>query len=343
MKKKIIAAITLVITFFVLALCVNANTETFDSGDYSFTINNDGETVTLTRYLGNGKTASVPQTVEYNGKTYTVNKIGASSFMFSGVSKIYIPEGVTSIGAGAFEFCESLTEISLPDSLTFIGGFAFSGCESLKEITIPDGITSIGNCTFYWCYNLRKVSLPDSITSIGRGAFSLCRLAEITLPNGITTIGELAFEGCFYLSEITIPEKVISIGDEAFYGCHSLKSVYFYGDVPESWGNKIFSGDSESELILYYIAGKERWTTPQWTAPDGSVYKTATFTNGDVSGDGKIDLDDVVMLLRHISNTVEIKDSKALVASDVTADGVLNMDDVVKLLRFVSKAIPSLR
>ena len=62
----------------------------------------------------------------------------------SGVTRITIPYGVTSIGFGAFWDCESLTSITIPDSVTSIGEYAFEGCENLEYITIPDSVTSIG-------------------------------------------------------------------------------------------------------------------------------------------------------------------------------------------------------
>lgn len=66
-------------------------------------------------------------------------------------------------------------------------------------------------------------------------------------------------------------------------------------------------------------------------------------TYGDINGDSKINLDDVVMLLRHVSKAQEITDPKLLEACNIVEDGVINLEDVVRLLRFVSKAIPSLK
>jgi hypothetical protein len=47
-----------------------------------------------------------------------------------------VPEGVTSIGAGAFSECGSLATISLPAGLTRIGNWIFDGCESLASINL---------------------------------------------------------------------------------------------------------------------------------------------------------------------------------------------------------------
>ena len=39
--------------------------------------------------------------------------------------EVDIPDGVTSIGKGAFFWCESLESISIPNSVTSIGWYAF--------------------------------------------------------------------------------------------------------------------------------------------------------------------------------------------------------------------------
>ena len=55
---------------------------------------------------------------------------------------IEIPQGVTSIGFGAFIGCKSLTSITIPNSVTSIGGVAFKDCKNLTSITIPRHLSS---------------------------------------------------------------------------------------------------------------------------------------------------------------------------------------------------------
>ena len=95
-----------------------------------------------------------------------------------------IPQGIVSIGYGAFGDCKNLTSVSIPDSVTSIGEQAFFGCCSLTSITIPDSVTSIGEQAFDYCYSLTSVTLPDSITSIGEDAFADCGGLTLTVNPG---------------------------------------------------------------------------------------------------------------------------------------------------------------
>ena len=73
-----------------------------------------------------------------------------------------IPDSVTSIGAGAFGGCTSLTSVTIPDSVTSIGGIAFGNCKSLTSVTIPDSVTSIGDGAFASCTSLTDVYYAGS-------------------------------------------------------------------------------------------------------------------------------------------------------------------------------------
>ena len=103
------------------------------------------------------------------------------------ITSVVIPDGVTSIGNNAFQYCYNLTSVTIPDSVTSIGESAFSRCYNLTSVTIPDSVTSIGNNAFSGCSNLTSVTIPSSVTSIGGGAFSRCKnLTSVTIPRHFT-------------------------------------------------------------------------------------------------------------------------------------------------------------
>ena len=115
---------------------------------------------------------TIPETVTYNGTTYSVTSIGDSAFEWcSSLTSITIPNSVTSIGGSAFYGCSSLTSVTIPESVTSIESWAFSHCESLTTITIPNSVTSIGIYAFRNCSSLTSVTIGESVTSIGYYAF----------------------------------------------------------------------------------------------------------------------------------------------------------------------------
>ena len=163
------------------------------------------------------------------------------SFRNQNIKSYVIPFSVTSIGKGAFSFCDSLSEIVIPSSVTSIGDSAFYGCSFLSEIVIPSSVTSIGDFAFYDCNSLSEIVIPSSVTSIGDHAFSSCdSLSEIVIPSSVTSIGDWAFLCCRSLSKIVIPSSVTSIGDSAFLGCRSLSEIVIPSSVT-SIGKGAFS------------------------------------------------------------------------------------------------------
>ena len=143
------------------------------------------------------------------------------------ISDTYNNLPVHNIYREAFKDTEIITVI-IPDGVTSIGGGAFHDCRALTSITIPDSVTSIGDEAFYRCRSLTSITIPDSVTYLGGRAFCGCSsLISITVPDGVTSIGDSMFSFCSYLTSVTIPESVIYIDSFAFYMCYKLQyNVY---------------------------------------------------------------------------------------------------------------------
>ncbi|MCD7777695.1 MAG: leucine-rich repeat protein [Clostridiales bacterium] len=162
-----------------------------------------------------------------------------------------IPDEITIIAAGAFEYCINLSNITIPDGIMSLGESAFSDCTNLSSITIPNGISTIEYCLFYGGSNLNDVIIPNSVTSIGAWAFSGCtNLSNITVPDGVTYIRGGAFESCISLSNITIPNSVTNIGSETFINCRNLSSITIPNSVTEM-DSTIFT-NSGLEVVYCY-------------------------------------------------------------------------------------------
>ena len=193
----------------------------------------------------------------------SVTSIGRYAFLdCTSLTSITIPNSVTSISERTFSGCSSLTSITIPNSVTSIGWCAFCGCSSLTSITIPNSVTSIGYAAFQDCTSLTSITIPNSVTSIGWCAFCGCSsLTSITIPNSVTSIGYDAFQDCTSLTSITIPESVIDIGGGAFSGCNGLTSVTINCPTVDLWFHgmssikKVTLGETVTSIYLYAFAG----------------------------------------------------------------------------------------
>ena len=101
-----------------------------------------------------------------------------------------MPEGITSIGYGAFSSCFNIKSIKIPDSITNIDSSAFAGCSSLKEIELPNGVTEIKDYTFSGCVSLESINIDNNITVIADNAFDGCETLvseelNVRFPNAI--------------------------------------------------------------------------------------------------------------------------------------------------------------
>ena len=171
-----------------------------------------------------------------------LTEIGAQCFEGAQIKQITIPDTVTEIGNGAFNYCAQLASITLPSGLQKISDNMLTDCISLTSITIPAAVTEIGIQAFANS-GLTSTIIPSTVTTLGREAFIACRslahmdiqanvtvipdsfarecpLTSLTLPNTLQTIGDSAFSNYseFQVTELTIPASVTSIGDYAFVG-----------------------------------------------------------------------------------------------------------------------------
>ena len=256
--KKILC-ICAVMCAVILFGTVDAKADTY--GDYEYTVNNDGKTVTIEKYNGSAADLTVPYSI--NGKTVTV--IGDSAFYWrSSLVTVKLPSGLLDIQQYAFSMCKNMSQINLPSGLSSIGDSAFSNCESLKSITLPSSLKSIGGSAFWDCKGLSVLIIPANVSNVGNGIVAGCGALKslsvdsnnkkydsrgkcnaviekssntliagsnvTAIPSTVKKIGDDAFFGCSRLSSVILPNGVTSIGEFAFYNCSNLTSV----TIPDS-------------------------------------------------------------------------------------------------------------
>lgn len=171
----------------------------------------------------------IPESVTYEGITYSVTKIGNE----------------------AFANCKMLESISVPSTVVQIGkedsSLAFSGCTSLKRIRFEDGTQKLilgayynkdyksnyGSGLFRSCpleevYIGRNISYKNNYYTFeeypqyyGYSAFyNQPKLAKVTISSTVTEIPICLFKGCSVLSNVSIHGRLTKIPAYSFDGCN---------------------------------------------------------------------------------------------------------------------------
>ena len=187
MKHKILLSLVAV-----LLTALSAQAYSFQSGALYY--NTTSDTTVEVAYQSKSSdnyqgltTATIPETVTYNGTTYSV----------------------TSIGKSAFKWCFSLTSVTIPNSVTSIGYYAFYGCSSLTSISIPNSVTSIGKSAFklcssiadIYCYPTTPPVCADDNTFSGVNEHCYIHVPAGTIPNYQVATGWRYFSNFLEISE----------------------------------------------------------------------------------------------------------------------------------------------
>lgn len=199
-----------------------------DGINYYFNADNNTAEVTSKspKYSGD---ITIPSSVSYSGKTYTVTSIGIYAFNYClDLTSLTLPNTIKEIGAGAISYCTQLTSIMIPNSVENIGAGAFCGDTNLEKIELqPDNKSFKYEDYMLLTYDGKTLlqvlpkkegsfEVPASVVTIASQALQGCyNIKSVILPNSVTTIEENGFYNLF-LNEVVISENVSSIAEGAF-------------------------------------------------------------------------------------------------------------------------------
>ena len=223
----------------------------------------------------------IPETL--NGLTV----IGISNNAFKDcteLTKVVIPDTVTTVEFSAFQGCTSLETIVMSDNVTSLGSNVFTNTAyynneenwensilylnnyliSVKkdisgEVIIKDGSTLMVDSAFSGRTNITKVTIPGSLSIVSKEAFYNCSgITEVVLLEGVKELGTRSFWNCPKLVKMTIPASIKAFGQSVF-GNTRIKEPYYNGTV-DQWVNIDFDSSSDNPIYTaktLYINGEE--------------------------------------------------------------------------------------
>ncbi len=125
----------------------------------TYLLRGTGEAVAIAQnltFVGALTNYTIPSSVTYKDKTYTVTELGAQLFKDE-----YL-----------------LSVVTIPDTINVIGDQAFYGT-NLESLTLPEGLETIGDLAFAMNTNLKYVYVPASCDEIGYFAFTGANNVEL--------------------------------------------------------------------------------------------------------------------------------------------------------------------
>ena len=217
-------------------------------------------------------------------------------------SAVYIADGVTGIGAHAFDTVTTLTtlEIENPQTLTYVGKYAFNGCDKLTGFTSEapldlSGVTKLGEYAFNSCERLQYVKLGNGLAEVPQYAFNYAGLRDIEIPASVTSIGDYAFANNNFseAGELVLPERLEAIGSHAFYrnlatGATSGFTSITIPSTVKTIGEYAFYNHRRLETVTVDATAADGFKQPGHaafgTAPtDGSYSETVDITVDDIT------------------------------------------------------------
>ena len=231
-----------------------------DSAAHNVSVFGD-EVVSMAPYVHDSDTLIIPQTVEYNGTTYTVTSLADNAFRsHREIASVVFPSTITSIGVKALSNT-GIFELFVPD---VIGTIKTNALQNISNVIYyglatgsPWGAKTVNgyeedglfyNDSTRICLTASRpgktnIIVPSTVRTIGRKAFEQqVDLVSVTLPEGLDTIGNYAFDNCSALGSIIIPSTVRLIGKWAFYGAFNPNgsAVITIADAEVNIGSNAF-------------------------------------------------------------------------------------------------------
>lgn len=192
---------------------------------------------------------------------------------------------------------------------------------------------------------VKTIVINKGVRNIGNWAFNNCsNLTSVIISQGVGTIDRFAFYDCSSLKEVRLPASIQVINEDAFYGCKAVDAVYYYGNPDELRWEEVGCDDFKpGKATVCHVRNGYLEKCQSKFGEGKSREVNVTFVDdlegkgsGDVSSDGKLDGEDVSLLIGYITGQVNFQ-YLDLDAADMNGDNEFNIVDVALLIKKIAQ------
>lgn len=191
------------------------------------------------------ESVTIPESVTYNGNTYTVKKIADCAFDGCPIKELSLPKTLTTIGEMAFRSCMHLSELNIPESVTYIGSIAFAQVGYKGNLVYPGCTVGYGA---FSTNHFEYVEVPEGVTYLPKYVFALGTMGGLSLPESLERIATYAFHAQKVNGTVIIPAKTF-LEEEAFCSVPGLKKVIISEGMTSLPSKMSFDNCSDLELV----------------------------------------------------------------------------------------------
>lgn len=271
-----------------------------------------------------------------------VVSIKAYSFMESEITEIILPDTLKYIGTFAFMNCSKLININFPEGLDSLGAGAFDGCISLGDIEIDCPNLLTGKLAFNGAcaknVTINTTVLPSSVM------YSFESFESFIIGHDVREIGYHFLENDLELNNnIVIPENVKVISSEGGYLPFNEVTVpsciEVFGAYDDAAGSVMTSVEHRAEVPLleneclfykeatingYYNTEAHRYAL-EWGLKFNPMDEGVSY--GDLNFDGSVNIADAVLLRAELMG----RDVTVGYEADLAKDGVIDIFDMLEM------------
>ena len=259
----------LLIYLFTLSISIVCHAYDFKVGEICYNILSTADMtaeVTYYKYVidekngygGENGILTIPETVSYEGLTFNVVRIGDHACYGSGCKTIVIPDCITSLGKGCFEY-SNIKYITIPGSIKILPERALCSCYELEEVNLSEGLEIIEHEALYATTLLKHLTIPSTVKQIEGLAASFERYDYIISKAAIApSLGDKSNLG--KVKKLVIPEGSLQSYIDAKWGFNSYLEydttiqdivVDFSKDYYDFEVTKLTEGKREVSIINY--------------------------------------------------------------------------------------------